>query len=114
MSVGSARRMRSMALNVRDSVACINAIESMRRIDNLDGSLEAVVDTDQLAAFLRVVRESSFTRAALSLGIGQPAVSARIHALEAAIGGPLFTRGRKIGLTLLGEGFLPYARRATE
>jgi hypothetical protein len=37
----------------------------------------------------RVVRENSFTRAALSLGIGQPAVSARIHALEAAIGGPL-------------------------
>jgi DNA-binding transcriptional LysR family regulator len=72
------------------------------------------VDTDQLAAFLRVVRESSFTRAALSLGIGQPAVSARIHALETAIGGPLFTRGRKIALTLLGESFLPYARRATE
>lgn len=74
----------------------------------------ASVDADQLVAFQRVVREGSFTRAALSLGIGQPAVSARIAALEAAVGGPLFTRGRRIALTALGESFLPFARRATD
>ncbi|WP_437681699.1 LysR family transcriptional regulator [Sorangium sp. So ce131] len=72
------------------------------------------MDVAQLTAFLRVVREGSFTRAARTLGVGQPAVSARIGALEAEVGGALFTRGRRIALTPLGEGFLPFARRATE
>lgn len=72
------------------------------------------MDVDQLIAFQRVVREGSFTRAALALGLGQPAVSARIQALEVAVGGPLFTRGRRVALTALGESFLPFARRATE
>ena len=72
------------------------------------------MDVDQLIAFQRVVREGSFTRAALSLGLGQPAVSARIQALEAELGGTLFTRGRRIALTALGESFLPYVQRATE
>jgi LysR family transcriptional regulator, low CO2-responsive transcriptional regulator len=72
------------------------------------------MDTDQLVAFQYVVREGSFTRAAIALGIGQPAVSARIQALEAAVGGALFTRGRRVALTALGDGFLPFARRATE
>src|SRR5258706_3131954 len=69
---------------------------------------------DQLTAFERVVREGSFSRAALALGIGQPAVSSRIVALETAIGGALFTRGRRVALTALGEGFLPYARRTLD
>jgi len=86
----------------------------MGRIEIFDACGERAMDTDQLTAFQRVVREGSFTRAALSLGIGQPAVSARIHALEAAVGGPLFTRGRRVALTALGEGFLPFARRALE
>jgi len=42
------------------------------------------------------VREGSFSRAAFSLGIGQPAVSSRIQALEQTVGGALFTRGRRI------------------
>lgn len=70
------------------------------------------MDTDQLEAFARVVRDGSFTGAARSLGIGQPAVSARILALETAVGGPVFTRGRHVRLTPLGESFLPYASRA--
>jgi len=45
------------------------------------------MDFDQLLAFERVAREGSFSRAALAVGIGQPAMSARIHALEAALGG---------------------------
>jgi DNA-binding transcriptional LysR family regulator len=72
------------------------------------------MDFDQLVAFERIAREGSFSRAALAIGIGQPAASARIHALEAALGGALFTRGRRIGLTPLGEGFLPVARRLLE
>jgi DNA-binding transcriptional LysR family regulator len=70
--------------------------------------------TEQLVAFQRVVREGSFSRAAFALGVGQPAISARIAALEEAVGGPLFTRGRRVALTPLGESFLPYVRRALE
>jgi DNA-binding transcriptional LysR family regulator len=76
--------------------------------------MEGPVDLDQLAALDHVVREGSFTRAAVALGIGQPAVSARIQALEDEVGGTLFTRGRRVALTTLGEAFLPFARRALE
>jgi LysR family transcriptional regulator, low CO2-responsive transcriptional regulator len=72
------------------------------------------MDFEQLVAFDRVAREGSFSRAALAVGIGQPAMSARIAALEAAVGGPLLTRGRPLALTALGEGFLPWARRLLE
>ena len=71
------------------------------------------MDTGQLAAFDRIVRGGSFSHAAEALGISQPAISARIAALEAEIGGPLFIRGgRQPALTERGEAFLPYARRA--
>ncbi len=69
---------------------------------------------DQLVAFDLVARDASFSRAALSLGLGQPAISARIQALEESVGGTLFVRGRNIRLTALGESFLPYVRRALE
>ena len=72
------------------------------------------MELDQLVAFERVVREGSFSRAALALGIGQPAVSSRIQGLEDGLGGILFTRGRRIRLTALGESFLPYARRVLD
>jgi len=73
------------------------------------------VDTEHLLTFERIVREGSFSRAALALGLAQPTVSARIQSLEQAVGGPLFTRGgRSVRLTDLGESFLPYARRALD
>jgi DNA-binding transcriptional LysR family regulator len=72
------------------------------------------MDTDQLLAFSRVVREGSFSRAARTLNIGQPAVSARIQALEAQLGGALFARGRRLSLTPLGTSFLPFVERALE
>jgi LysR family transcriptional regulator, low CO2-responsive transcriptional regulator len=72
------------------------------------------MDTDQLIAFQRVVREGTFSRAALTLDIGQPALSARIQALEGQLGGALFTRGRRVALTPLGTSFLPFVRRALE
>jgi DNA-binding transcriptional LysR family regulator len=72
------------------------------------------MDRDQLEAFDQIAREGSFTRAAVSLGVGQPAVSARIRALEEQVGGALFTRGRRVTLSALGESFLPFARRALE
>ena len=69
---------------------------------------------DQLIAFDRIAREGSFSRAAVGLGLGQPAVSARILALEDAVGGTLFVRRRTLRLTALGESLLPYVRRALE
>ena len=73
------------------------------------------MDVDQLMAFDRIVREGSFSRAARGLQIAQPTISARIQALEQAVGGPLFARSsRRISLTALGVSFLPYARRALD
>lgn len=73
------------------------------------------MDVDQLVAFERIVREGSFSRAAWELGLAQPTISARIAALERAVGGPLFVRsGRGVVVTDLGASFLPYARRALD
>jgi DNA-binding transcriptional LysR family regulator len=73
------------------------------------------MDTDQLIAFDRIVREGSFSRAAWVLGLSQPTISLRIQALERAVGGQLLNRsGRGVVLTDLGANFLPYARRALE
>lgn len=70
------------------------------------------IDLEQLVTFERIVREGSFSAAASALDIPQPTVSARIKALEQALGGLLFHRqGRKITLTDLGQTFLPYAQR---
>lgn len=71
------------------------------------------MDNVQLITFERIVREGSFSRAALALDVSQAAVSGRIQALEEEIGAPLFIRGgRRVTLTGAGEAFLPYARRA--
>jgi DNA-binding transcriptional LysR family regulator len=73
------------------------------------------MDTDQLIAFIRVVREGSFSRAAWELGLAQPTISARIQSLEEQVGGALFVRGgRGVSLSDLGISFLPYAQRALE
>lgn len=66
----------------------------------------------QLEAFEQIAREGSFTRAADILNVTQPAISARIAALEAEVGGALFERhGRYLVLTPLGRAFSPYADR---
>jgi DNA-binding transcriptional LysR family regulator len=79
------------------------------------GEGRGAMDTDQLLTFERIVREGSFSRAAWSLDLAQPTVSARMQALEQAVGGPLFARsGRGVALTDLGTSFLPFARRALD
>ncbi len=70
------------------------------------------MDIEQLITFERIVREGSFSKAARSLNSSQPAISARVQALEQEVGGELFQRGgRRITLTERGERFLPYARQ---
>lgn len=62
---------------------------------------------DDLAAFLVVARKQSFTRAAAELGISQPALSAKITALEARLGIRLLTRTtRSVSTTEAGERLL--------
>ena len=66
----------------------------------------------RLKVFLAVATEKSFSRAAYSLGISQPAVSQKISSLEAELGTPLFSRAHgDISLTEKGRILLPYAKR---
>lgn len=59
---------------------------------------------DDLSAFLAVATHQSFTRAAAQLGISQPALSAKITALEARLGIRLLTRStRSVATTNAGE-----------
>ena len=72
----------------------------------------SLITDSRLKTFVAVADCGSFTRAALQLGLSQPAVSQCIAQLEAEAGGPLLTRGRgEISLTPLGSTFARYARR---
>ena len=65
-----------------------------------------------LEAFLGVARFGSFTRAARSLNMSQPALTVRIHHLEDALGVRLIDRTtRSVSLTRVGREFLPSAER---
>jgi LysR family transcriptional regulator, low CO2-responsive transcriptional regulator len=65
-----------------------------------------------LRAFHAVASAGSFTRAARSLGVTQPTLSAQVKALEQAYGVALFDRrGRGIVTTTLGERLLEITRR---
>ncbi|HZP95959.1 MAG TPA: LysR family transcriptional regulator [Candidatus Limnocylindria bacterium] len=66
----------------------------------------------QLRCFLAVADERHFTRAARTLGLAQPSVSAQVRSLESAVGAQLFHRMKgRIALTDAGEALLPFARR---
>jgi DNA-binding transcriptional LysR family regulator len=67
---------------------------------------------DQIETFLAVATFGGFHRAAEALRVSQPAVSARIKALEQSIGVSLFARSRA-GLTLstAGRTLKPYAEQ---
>jgi DNA-binding transcriptional LysR family regulator len=67
----------------------------------------------QLEAFVEVARRGSVTRAADALFVTQPALSARLNALENTVGTQLLVRRRGgARLTEAGRAFLPYAERA--
>ncbi len=70
------------------------------------------MDLGQLEAFLQVASQRSFSRAAGSLRLTQPSVTARIQSLERDLGETLFERnGRGVTLTEAGTAFLPHAQR---
>lgn len=69
----------------------------------------------QLAYFVAVVREESFTRAAEMLHVAQPGISQQIRRLEAELGEQLVDRATKpVSLTPAGHAFLPHARAALD
>ena len=71
-----------------------------------------MIEDFRLRVFLKVAECGSFTDAARSLGVSQPAVSQNIAQLELAVGEPLFDRARgSVTLTERGRLFLDYARR---
>src|SRR5437899_8741492 len=69
----------------------------------------------QLEAFAEVVSRGSVTGAARALYVTQPALTARLNALEQALGTPLLVRRRGgVRMTEAGRAFLPYAERALQ
>lgn len=70
------------------------------------------VSLRQLQAFLALVEQRNFTRAAAQCHLSQPAFSALIGQLEAALGARLFDRStRHVAPTAEGAAFEPSARR---
>jgi DNA-binding transcriptional LysR family regulator len=69
----------------------------------------------QLQAFVEVARRGSVTRAAKALYVTQPALTARLNALERSLKAELLVRRRGgARLTEAGREFLPYAERALQ
>ena len=65
-----------------------------------------------LRAFVHVAERASFVQAADGLSITQSALSRRLQKLEVVVGARLLDRtSRRVGLTAVGEAFLPSARR---
>lgn len=70
------------------------------------------MDLFQLEAFVTIVREGSFSKAAKALYRTQPAISQTIRRLEDEIGQPLFDRSSRRGvLTDAGQVLLEHAER---
>jgi DNA-binding transcriptional LysR family regulator len=70
------------------------------------------MDTKQLAAFCAVVERESFSRAAATLGVTQPAVSQQVRALEKRLGAQLLDRsGRRVRPTDAGTRLYRGAQR---
>ena len=66
----------------------------------------------QLRAFYHVARQLSFSRAAESLHLSQPAISRQVQALEQTLGLRLFSeRGRRVELSEAGRALYDYAER---
>jgi DNA-binding transcriptional LysR family regulator len=73
----------------------------------ISGPYECRPGLNDLAAFLAVARERSFTRAAAKLGVSQSALSQTVRGLEAQLGVRLLTRTtRSVAPTEAGERLL--------
>ena len=69
----------------------------------------------QIEAFIEIARQGNMRRAAYALSISQPALTARLQALEGELATSLFRRSHAgMVLTAAGRAFLPHADRAIE
>ncbi|MEM9923499.1 MAG: LysR family transcriptional regulator [Cyanobacteria bacterium P01_D01_bin.50] len=66
---------------------------------------------EQLQAFLAIVENGSFQKAAQKCSVTQSTISRQIQALEADLGFELFHRSNQSKLTWAGETLLPHARK---
>src|SRR5947209_16362669 len=72
----------------------------------------ANIPTELLRTLVAVVDLRSFTKAAQSLGVTQPAVSAQIKRLQILLGGELFDKSAPgVTLTDKGDSVVDHARR---
>ena len=70
------------------------------------------MDANSLKAFLTIVDQGSFSEAAETLHLTQPAISKRLAALETQLDTRLIDRSnREIRLTEAGTRLLPHARK---
>jgi len=70
------------------------------------------MEIDQVETFIAVVTYGGFHRAAAALHVSQPAVSARIRALEDSLGAKLFTRSHAhLMLSAAGKALRPHAEQ---
>jgi LysR family transcriptional regulator, regulator of the ytmI operon len=68
------------------------------------------MDTSQLETFLAIIEHSNYSRAAESLNVTQPTVTARVKNLENELNCKLFNRdGKNVSLTDEGKVFVEYA-----
>src|SRR5262245_16361118 len=103
---------------VRSGPILIKIIVSIGVISNPDLSPpstpsigEAPMELGQVEAFLAVNTFGGFRRAADALRLTQPAVSARIRALEDSLGVSLFERGQGLALSAAGRALRPHAEQ---
>lgn len=69
------------------------------------------MEIGQIEAFLAVGTFGGFRRAAEALRLTQPAISARIRALEDSLGVSLFERGQGLALSSAGRALRPHAEQ---
>jgi DNA-binding transcriptional LysR family regulator len=73
------------------------------------------VQLGQIEGFVEIARTGTISRAAEALSLSQPALTARVQALEDELGTALFRRTRRgMTLTPAGRAFVPHAERALE
>ncbi|MEH7347447.1 LysR family transcriptional regulator [Gottfriedia acidiceleris] len=71
-----------------------------------------VINIENIEAFIHVIHYGSFNKAAESLFLTQPTVTARIQSLERELNCQLFHRtGKQVHITEEGKRFLPYAQQ---
>ena len=79
---------------------------------NLHKVSDAMLEDFRLKVFMTVAAEKSFTKAAYTLSVTQPAISQNIAELERSLGTKLFERLKgETRLTTEGEVFMKYAER---